>query len=81
MNKEEAIARNICKAFGSRYAVTETYEGGFELSFDGEAYAGGSYNIGYNAKGEKAEGQIWLASAGDQNQIVATYTDTEIKLI
>ena len=52
------------------FSVCESYEGGFELSLNGEKYAGGSYDLlGVNGKGD-----IYLASAGSRfNRLVATY--------
>ncbi len=56
---------------GESFGVTESYAGGFELSLNGEAYAGGSYDI-------NTEGEIHIASVGIAlNGKVATFAMNE----
>ena len=63
---EKVIAERLANMMtkdGEVFGVTESYEGGFELSHNGEAYAGGSYDI--------VDNFIKLVSAGPNNRIVA----------
>ena len=51
---------------GETFGVTEVYEGGCELSLNGEAYAGGSYDF-------HLTGDIYLASAGVEGNGCVAY--------
>jgi hypothetical protein len=66
--KIASLYAGLASTDGDKFTVKESYEGGFELDLNGEAYAGGSYDI-------LLGGNIFLASAGNAlNRVVAKWS-------